>query len=321
MTLPTPVALLGFSKFERATFDSFFRLASKRQPPYTLVTDLAQAQFVIADADDEEARATLRAQGLLSRTLALGAAPCEGALEQLRRPINLMLVVRALDALPRRAAAMRPGVAQPAPALPATAAPSAQVQRVLESLASRTVTLDGSVDVRALAAQAARPVAPPAPATVPAPVTPPAPADEREGTRLDHILVVDDSDVALRFMAMHLQRFGFQIHLARSGTEALDRIKQRYFEFVFMDVVMDGLDGFQTCKAIKRADYRGGQRPPTVVMLTSRGTPVDKLRGTMAGADAYLTKPLVEAELLKIIGDREVEQHAYADTGLATTMF
>jgi DNA-binding response OmpR family regulator len=38
-----------------------------------------------------------------------------------------------------------------------------------------------------------------------------------------------------------------------------------------------------------------------VVMLTSRGSPIDKLRGTMAGCDAYLTKPLDESELLKVI--------------------
>ena len=136
---------------------------------------------------------------------------------------------------------------------------------------------------------------------------------------MDHILVVDDSDIALRFMASNLQRFGFQVHLARSGAEAIERVARRHFEFVFLDVMMEGLDGFHTCKSIKRSTYPDNRPPPTVVMLTSRGTAVDRLRGTMAGADAYLTKPLQEAELLKVVGDREVALHAYADTAAAAS--
>lgn len=146
-----------------------------------------------------------------------------------------------------------------------------------------------------------------------------APLRRRRGPPLDHILVVDDSEVALRFMAVHLQRFGFQIHLARSGAEALERLAQRQFEFVFLDVLMEGLDGFQTCKAIKRAHYPEGQRAPTVVMLTCLASPADRLRGTMAGADAYLTKPLRELELLKVVGEREITRHAYAVTAASST--
>lgn len=145
------------------------------------------------------------------------------------------------------------------------------------------------------------------------------PSRKRRGPPLDHILVVDDSEVALRFMAMHLQRFGFQIHLARSGGEALERLAQRQFEFVFLDVLMEGLDGFQTCKAIKRAHYPEGQRAPTVVMLTCLASAADRLRGTMAGADAYLTKPLRELELLKVVGEREISRHAYAVTAASST--
>ena len=147
----------------------------------------------------------------------------------------------------------------------------------------------------------------------------PARDPDRERPDMDHILVVDDSDIALRFMANNLQRFGFQVHLARSGAEAIERVARRHFEFVFLDVMMEGLDGFHTCKTIKRSTYPDDRPPPTVVMLTSRGTAVDRLRGTMAGADAYLTKPLREDELLKVVGDREVAKHAYADTAVAAS--
>ena len=341
MTQPTRIALLGFSRFERATFESFFRLAARREPSYAPAASPPEADFVVADADDAAACAEVDRLGLRQRTVMLGITPRPGTLLQLPRPINLMLVVRALDGLPRTPAST-----------PAEPAPSKQVQRVLEQLAQHTrpADLDGPLPA-APAARAPRVVEPaPAPAavaqaalayvaTMPAPLDPPLVAagpgaptatgidrirldgDATDAAaRLDHILVVDDSDIALRFMASNLQRFGFHIHLARSGTEAIERVRERHFEFVFLDVMMEGLDGFQTCKAIKRAPYAAGKRPPTVVMLTSRGTAVDKLRGTMAGADAYLTKPLRETELLKVIGDREIVQHGYADTAASNTL-
>lgn len=146
------------------------------------------------------------------------------------------------------------------------------------------------------------------------------PVRRRRGLHMEHILVVDDSEIALRFMATHLQRFGFQIHLAKSGEEALRRVAERRFAFVFLDVRMEGLDGFQTCKAIKRADYPPGLAAPTVVMLTCLAGPADRLRATMAGADAYLTKPLREVELLKVVGEREIALHAYAETAASSTM-
>jgi two-component system cell cycle response regulator len=123
-------------------------------------------------------------------------------------------------------------------------------------------------------------------------------------SKLDNILVVDDSDIALRFMANCLARFGFDVHLARSGEEALQRVSEQHFEFVFLDVTMAGIDGYQTCKLIKKRPYGAERRAPTVVMLTSRGGMVDKMRGTLSGCDAYLTKPLQQSDLMKVIGDR-----------------
>jgi two-component system, cell cycle response regulator len=123
-------------------------------------------------------------------------------------------------------------------------------------------------------------------------------------SRLDHILVVDDSDAALRFMANCLSRFGFEVQLARSGEEALQRVAQEQFAFVFMEVDMPGIDGLQACKLIKKRPYPDGRRAPSVVMLTSRSGMVDKVRGTLAGCDAYLTKPLQQGELMKVIGER-----------------
>lgn len=115
-----------------------------------------------------------------------------------------------------------------------------------------------------------------------------------------NILVVDDSDVALRFMHSRLSAFGFAVDLCASGEEALVKVADGEYAFVFLDVMMEGLDGYQTCKAIKGRKYPAS-KSPTVVMLTSRGGTIDKVRGTFAGCDAYLTKPLDEAKMLKVL--------------------
>jgi two-component system, cell cycle response regulator len=303
MSTPLGVTIQGFSSFERATFDSFFRLSMRRTPAYRMAPSLELCGLVIADADNPGAMAAVAAAGKLGVALTIGVTPHEGAAMRLARPINLMSIVKMLDQMALQVAAPlsqpeRPSAPAPAPAwvpaaVPATApAPAASTRPTLL-------------------------VVPTPPQALPPKAAPVAEPWSDAGGVMDHILVVDDSDIALRFMAGTLERFGFVVHLARSGEEAIERTLTRHFAFVFMDVNMPGLDGFRTCKEIKRRRYEEGQRPPTIVMLTSRDTPIDKLRGTMAGSDAYLTKPLAEAELLKVIGDREVSQHAFAETAKA----
>jgi two-component system, cell cycle response regulator len=309
------VTLQGFTAFERATFETFFRLTSKRTPAYVAEADASQADFIVADADDDAVCASLAATGRLPHTLVMGRVQRPGAGVQLARPINLMLVMRALDSLPRSPELAARTAAVPAPvlAVAVAVAPAAgtETPRQELDLVLRTMTIPTGTDPRAMAAAAA--------ATAQRGTGPgPGPGSDK---KMDHILVVDDSDVALRFMALHLQRYGFEIHLVRSGQAAIDQVARHHFEFVFLDVMMEGLDGFQTCKAIKRASYAGSRPPPTVVMVTSRGTAMDKLRGTMAGCDAYLTKPMEEAALLKIIGEREVQNLGFSDTLTADTHF
>jgi two-component system, cell cycle response regulator len=284
------VALIGFSAFERSTLEAFFRLAARRTPSYVHVADASQANLVLVDADKAEAVADPRAQAL--RSVYIGARGRDGQLGHMPRPINMMALLRLLDGCVAQAPqAVTPPttVAQPvAAAAPTAPAPSAG--KVVELPLSR------------------------APKTVPAHMDEAVAKGERPTSRLDNILVVDDSDIALRFMANCLGRFGFEVHLSRSGEEALNRVAQEHFEFVFMDVTMPGLDGYQTCKLIKKRPYTDGRRAPTVVMLTSRGGLVDKMRGTLSGCDAYLTKPLQQDALLKVIGDRIVSDVREADT-------
>ena len=298
------VALLGFNRLERATFEAFFRMAGTRTPAYAHEGDPRRAHFVIVDAGDAAACASARDIGAVPRAVALGEPTIPGVLLQLARPLNLMAVVRALDQVLAREG---PYVAPRAPtgaALPRKRRRSRKPRELATTVRIGLETtqpgeLRGTMQCESGHFERVE--------------------SKSAALKLDHILVVDDSDDALRFMASQLQRFGFQIHLAQSAGEALARIAERHFEFVFLDMRVAGVDGLQLCKAIKRAEHAPGMKAPAVVLLSSRGAAIDRLRGTMAGADACLGKPLRELELLKLVGEREVTRHAFAETAVAET--
>ena len=114
----------------------------------------------------------------------------------------------------------------------------------------------------------------------------------------DWVLVVDDNLTVREFMRSKLAPFNFNVDYAESGEQAVGLTGHRRYTCVFLDVVMPGIDGYQVCKLIKSKKAQGKTQ---VVMLTSKGSPFDKIRGAMAGCDAYLTKPVDEEKLLETI--------------------
>jgi CheY-like chemotaxis protein len=207
-------------------------------------------------------------------------------------------------------------VTQQAPAAPAV--PAAPVTPVLPAaVAVKPSMTDVFANITNKVEPGAAPVVKPEQAAIPVPV--PSPVGETRGfvsgisnveqmtsgnivTRstasavIGRVLFVDDSDIALKYMQNRLRHFGYECELVRSGEEALTMIGKHNYQFVFLDVMMAGLDGYQTCKAIKNNKARRGPAP-VVVMLTSKGGTIDKIRGSMAGCDAYLTKPLNDNRL------------------------
>ena len=119
----------------------------------------------------------------------------------------------------------------------------------------------------------------------------------RDAQLMDQVLVVDDSLPVRKFMELKLAPYSFGVDFADSGEKAIRLVTERDYTCVFLDVMLPGVDGYQVCKAIKK------QRGTTtaVVMLTGKTSSFDKIRGTMAGCDAYMTKPVDEEKLLEII--------------------
>jgi twitching motility two-component system response regulator PilG len=111
-------------------------------------------------------------------------------------------------------------------------------------------------------------------------------------------LVVDDSLPVRKSMEIHLGLLGMDIDFAETGEEALDFVKQTVYDIIFLDVMLPGVDGYKVCKTIK-SDKMSKNTP--VVMLTGKGSRFDKLKGTMAGASVYLTKPVEPEKLTEVI--------------------
>jgi twitching motility two-component system response regulator PilH len=109
------------------------------------------------------------------------------------------------------------------------------------------------------------------------------------------ILVVDDSPTERAFMEGLLKRKGYDVIVVDSGEAAIERSKSDLPDLILMDVVMPGLNGFQATRAITREE---STKHIPVIICTTKDQETDKIWGLRQGAKDYVTKPVVENELL-----------------------
>lgn len=114
------------------------------------------------------------------------------------------------------------------------------------------------------------------------------------------VLVVDDNEVMQQALNKELQLLPLpvNVHMASSGEEALSQVADHQYDFIFLDVVMPGIDGFDTCTEMRK---RPELKKTPIIMLTSKTSPMDEVKGIMSGCSTYLTKPIVHEEFQKVI--------------------
>ena len=277
------VEVLGFTDTEQTVLASVFGLSSRRVPKF-LRHSLADSppDIFLVDASDSAAIKQLSYRNESRRIPVIMVGDSDGGTgwPVQPRPIRWMKLFQAFDAAiaaPSAEAPARPpqpgGAAMPAP--PATpvnqpASVQSSAKPLPEILTRKTVPPTGE---RTTAIQAKSPNA-------------------------DWVLVVDDNQTVREFMKSKLVAFNFNVDYAESGEQAIGFTGQKYYTCIFLDVVMPGIDGYQVCKLIK--SNKTAQKT-AVVMLTSKDSPFDKIRGSMSGCDAYLTKPVDEEKLLETI--------------------
>jgi two-component system, cell cycle response regulator len=253
------VLLIGFGDFERQALTSYLRFSGTRVPAYEQVDDIANADFVIADADHPGAIDEVMAADRGADTVYIGSLAPEGALAWAMRPIDPLQVFRELDA----AVALRHFKHAPPP-LHASSGPVP-----LAPLAD-----DPSQPHRRASDVSTGPLA----------------------------LLIDDSEIALRFLQRQLAAFGLRTETAANSQTALAQLAQQRFDAVFVDLDLgpdSAMDGFALCQHLKRQQRpHGTGLPPRVVIVSAHGSATDRVRGTFAGCDAYLTKPIKEETML-----------------------
>jgi YesN/AraC family two-component response regulator len=133
------------------------------------------------------------------------------------------------------------------------------------------------------------------------------------------ILIVEDNLEVARFIAAPLKR-KYQVQFAENGRIGIEKAMELVPDLVISDVMMPEKDGFEVCQALK-TDERTSHIP--VIMLTAKAEAQDRLKGLRRGADAYLSKPFDEEELLvnieRSLKLRQVLQRRYAGLQLPTS--
>jgi len=109
------------------------------------------------------------------------------------------------------------------------------------------------------------------------------------------ILVVDDDAKIVRLVRTYLERDGFRVVTAADGPAALDAIERHQPALVVLDLMLPELDGRAVIRAVRRDDEAAAT---PILVLSARGTTLDRIAGLEDGADDYLPKPFSPAELV-----------------------
>ncbi len=109
------------------------------------------------------------------------------------------------------------------------------------------------------------------------------------------ILLVDDNVTNLNVLLEYLTTAGFKLLIAPNGEQALKQIEYIHPDLILLDVMMPGIDGFETCRRLKQQETT---RQIPVIFMTALIETVDKLKGFALGGVDYITKPLQAEEVL-----------------------
>jgi two-component system alkaline phosphatase synthesis response regulator PhoP len=119
--------------------------------------------------------------------------------------------------------------------------------------------------------------------------------------KMPKILIVDD-DSNMRILVLEtleeFEDYGIELLTAENGEEALEIIKTKKPDLVILDVMMQGINGFEVCKTVKNILEL---RDTYILLLTAKSQYADRHTGYDVGADGYMTKPFVPDELTKVV--------------------
>jgi DNA-binding response OmpR family regulator len=114
------------------------------------------------------------------------------------------------------------------------------------------------------------------------------------------ILIVEDEPnivVPLQFL---MERNGYQVAVASTGEDAMSSILSFVPDLILLDITLPGIDGFEVCQAVRNIPE---QQHTKIIFLSAMGRDMDIAKGMAIGADAYITKPFSNADVVTKVKD------------------
>jgi DNA-binding response OmpR family regulator len=109
------------------------------------------------------------------------------------------------------------------------------------------------------------------------------------------ILIVDDEPNVVVSLQFLMEQQGYKVMIAERGEDALDLIYHYKPDLVLLDIMLPGIDGYEVCEIVRlNPDYQNIK----IIFITAKGREEEIAKGMSLGADAYITKPFSNAELV-----------------------
>jgi len=111
-------------------------------------------------------------------------------------------------------------------------------------------------------------------------------------------LIIDDSLPVRMQLKIILDDSRIDSELAESGEKGLEFAVANDYDLVFLDIMMPGIDGYEVCEAMRKMDK---MKKTPIIMLSGKTSPLDEVKGVIAGATTYMTKPINVEELQAVL--------------------
>lgn len=112
------------------------------------------------------------------------------------------------------------------------------------------------------------------------------------------VLIIEDSLTDMEVVSSCLRRGGLNVMTANDGNDAITKISSQKPDVIILDIVLPDKSGFELCRELKA---EAGTSKIPVVFCSTKATEMDKFWGIKQGADAYLTKPVDQEQLLQTV--------------------
>lgn len=132
---------------------------------------------------------------------------------------------------------------------------------------------------------------------------------DKVANRKPRVLLVDDNEFNIMIAGTYLENFGLEYDVAKSGHEALERIRHMQYMAILMDIQMPVMDGMETSLHIREYEAITGRERQPIIALTAHPLSGDREACEASGMDDYISKPFNPTHLKEVIDRLQPDNH------------